>query len=119
MSQSVGSAGDGALQLRGGERLLLLLPLAGGLVFGLGPYLLPGQFGRFFGYAGNDHFIYRLAGASTFGYAVSLGLSARAPHWSSIKLVVLAVLGFNLASIYACLTELAGGDRQPVVYLIL
>src|SRR3982074_3835033 len=89
-------------ELSRGERLLLLLPLVGGLAFGVGPDLAPGPFGRLFGYAGNDHFIYRLAGASTFGYAVALALAMRSPRWVRIRLVVLAVLGFNRASLYPC-----------------
>jgi hypothetical protein len=106
-------------ELSRGERLLLVVPLLGGLVFGVGPYLAPGAFGQLFGYVGNDHFIYRLAGASTFGYAVALTLALRSTRWLPPRLVVLAVLGFNAASIYACLAELVGGDRHFVVYLIL
>lgn len=106
-------------ELSRGERLLLLVPLVGGLAFGVGPYLAPGPFGRVFGYAGNDHFIYRLAAAATFGYAVALALAMRSPRWVPMRLVVLAVLGFNVASLYACAAELVGGDRHFVVYLIL
>jgi hypothetical protein len=64
-------------ELSRGERLLLVVPLLGGLVFGVGPYLAPGTFGPLFGYVGNDHFIYHLAGASTVGYAVALTLASR------------------------------------------
>ena len=39
------------------ERILLLLPIAGGLVFGLGPLLLGGAFGAALGFPGNDSFI--------------------------------------------------------------
>src|SRR3982074_1004100 len=85
-----------------GERLVLLVPLVGGPGFGVGLYLAPGPFGQVFGYAGNDHFIYRLAGAATFGYAIALALAMRSPRWVRIRLVVLAVLGFNRASLYPC-----------------
>jgi hypothetical protein len=84
------------------ERILLLLPLAGGLVFGALPFLLGGAFGRMFGYPGNDSFVYRLAGAATFGYAVALIMGLRRGDWAPMRLVVIATLTFNLASIFAC-----------------
>jgi hypothetical protein len=101
------------------ERILLLLPLAGGLVFGALPFLLGGAFGKAFGYPGNDSFIYRLAGAATFGYAVALTLGLRQRDWAPLRLVVVATLTFNLASIFACVVELVAGDTNIFVYLIL
>ena len=100
------------------ERMLLLLPTAGGLVFGLVPLLLGGAFGSILGYPGNDSFIYRLAGAATFGYAVALIMGLRQGDWTSLRLVVIATLTFNLASIYACLVQILAGDSPLVVYLI-
>ena len=44
-------------------------PLAS-LVFGLGPLIAAGEFGRQLGYSGQDEFIYRQAGAATLGAAV-------------------------------------------------
>ena len=101
------------------ERMLLLLPLAGGLVFGVLPYLFGGAFGKVFGYPGNDSFIYRLAGAATFGYAVALIMGLRQGMWVPMRNVVIATLTFNLASIYACVVELITGDTNILVYLIL
>jgi len=101
------------------ERILLLLPLAGGLVFGVLPFLLGGAFGRLFGYPGNDSFVYRLAGAATFGYAVALIMGLRKGDWTPLRLVVVATLTFNLASIFACIMELVGGSASILVYLIL
>jgi hypothetical protein len=101
------------------ERILLLLPLAGGLVFGALPFLLGGAFGKAFGYPGNDSFIYRLAGAATFGYAVALTLGLRRRDWAPLRLVVIATLIFNLASMFACVVELLAGDTNIFVYLIL
>src|SRR5947209_11781257 len=109
-------------RLSGLERWLLALPLAGGLVFGLFPLLVPVAFASFTGFSGNDPFIYRLAGAATFGYAVALGLGLRQGTWAAVRLVVIAVLTFNLASLYACCVELvspSSGGVRPVVYLIL
>jgi len=81
------------------------------------------QFATLSGFPGNDPFIYRLAGAATFGYAVGLTLGLRQGTWAAVKLAVIAVLTFNLASLYTCGAEIihpntAGGTR-PVVYLIL
>jgi hypothetical protein len=101
------------------ERILLLLPLAGGLVFGALPFLLGGAFGKAFGSPGNDSFIYRLAGAATFGYAVALTLGLRRRDWAPLRLVVIATLIFNLASMFACVVELLAGDTNIFVYLIL
>jgi hypothetical protein len=106
-------------QLSGIERLLLVAPLAGGLVFGLLPLLLPGVLAAWTGYPGNDPYIYALAGAATFGYAVALALGIRQRAWAPVRLLVVAVLTFNLASLYGCAIEIAGGQAQPVVYLIL
>ena len=100
------------------ERLLLLLPIAGGLVFGLLPLLLGGAFGAALGYPGNDSFVYRLAGAATLGYAVALILGLRQGDWAPLRIVVIGTLTFNLASIYACVAHLITGDANFFVYLI-
>src|ERR1700694_1014442 len=105
--------------LVGRERLLLLLPLAGGLLFGAGPLRLGGAFGRLFGASGDDDYIYRLAGASTIGYVIPLAMAIAGRRWNTARLVVVGVLGFNAASILGCLIEILGGGSRPVVYLIL
>jgi hypothetical protein len=105
-------------QLNRLERILLLLPTAGGLVFGLLPFFMGGAFGKLLGYPGNDTFIYRLAGAATFGYAVALILGLMQSQWAPLRLVVIATLTFNLASLYACLIEILHGDKNLFVYLI-
>lgn len=100
------------------ERLLLLLPTAGGLVFGALPLLLGGAFGAALGFPGNDSFVYRLAGAATLGYAVALILGLRQGEWAPLRIVVIGTLTFNLASIYACVAQLMAGDTNLFVYLI-
>ena len=100
------------------ERLLLLLPTAGGLVFGALPLLLGGAFGAALGFPGNDSLVYRLAGAATLGYAVALILELRQGDWAPLRLVVIGTLTFNLASIYACIVHLVAGDTNLFVYLI-
>ncbi|HKY54168.1 MAG TPA: hypothetical protein VJM08_07685, partial [Anaerolineales bacterium] len=69
--------GEAGTKLSNLERILLLLPTAGGLVFGLFPLLLGGAFGATFGAPGNDSFIYRLGGAATLGYAIALIMGLR------------------------------------------
>jgi hypothetical protein len=106
-------------ELSGIERLLLVLPLLGGAFFGLTPIFLPGLLATWSGYPGNDRYIYWLAGAATFGYAVALALGLRQPAWAPVRLLVVAVLTFNLASLYACGAEIASGHARPIAYLIL
>jgi hypothetical protein len=101
------------------ERTLLLLPLAGGAVFGLLPFLLGSALGKLGGFPGNDALIYRLAGAATFGYAAALFLGIRQGDWAPMRSVVIAVLTFNLASIFAAVMELISGDKNIIVYVIL
>jgi hypothetical protein len=100
------------------ERALLLLPTAGGLVFGVFPLLLGGAFGATLGAPGNDSFIYRLAGAATLGYAVALIMGLQKGDWAPLRLVVIGTLAFNLASIYACLAHILTGTASFYVYLI-
>jgi hypothetical protein len=125
MNNSMSNAHAGAIsnaermKLSNLERVLLLLPIAGGLVFGLSPLLLGGTFGAALGFPGNDSFIYRLAGAATLGYAVALIMGIRQGDWAPMRLVVVATLAFNLASIFACIVQLVAGDTNILVYLIL
>lgn len=100
------------------ERILLLLPLAGGLVFGVFPLLLGGAFGSVLGGPGNDSYLYRLGGAATLGYAVALAMGLRQGDWSPLRLVVIGTLTFNLASIYACVVQIMSGNSALPVYLI-
>jgi len=101
------------------ERGLLALPMLGGIVFGLWPLLLPKLLAALTGAPGNDPYIYWLSGAATFGYAVALGLGLRQTAWAPLRLVVVAVLTFNLGSLYTCAIQIASGQAQPLVYLIL
>jgi hypothetical protein len=101
------------------ERILLLLPMAGGLVFGLGPFLFGSAVGAAVGFPGNDAYIYRLAGAATFGYAVALIMGIRQGEWAPMRQVVIGTLTFNLASIFACMAGLLAGNTNVFLYLIL
>jgi len=99
-------------------RPLLALLIAAGAVFGLAPLLAPGTFASLTGFAGTDVFVYRLAGAATFGYAVGLLAGWRA-SWTELRIPIAATYVFNAASIVACLVAIAAGNAQIVVYVIL
>lgn len=96
---------------------LLYLLIAAGAVFGLAPFLAPATFASIAGFQGTDVFMYRLAGAATFGYAVGLTLGLRA-GWSEVRIPIIATYVFNAASIVACIVAIAA-NAQPVVYVIL
>jgi hypothetical protein len=110
---------DDKTQLSSTERLLLLVPLAGGAFFGLGSFLFGSAPGPAFGFAGHDPFVYRMAGAATMGYVIALLLGIMQTEWARLRLVVIATLVFNLGSLYACIVAIIGGGAQPVVYAIL
>ena len=112
-------SGEDRTKLNSLERFLLLLPIVGGLVFGVFPLLLGGAFGAVLGTPGNDSFVYRLAGAATLGYAVALIMGLRQGDWAPLRLVVIGTLTFNLASIYACIVYLMVGNTDLIAYLIL
>jgi len=113
---------DTSTRLNTLERWLIVLPLAAGLVFGLFPLLFPALFASFTGFAYNDPFISRLAGAATLGYAIGLALGLRQGTWGAVRLMIIAVLTFNLASIYVCIAQIIHpdtiGGARPIVYLI-
>jgi hypothetical protein len=105
----------------GSDRLfswLLALLIAAGALFGLAPFLAPAQFASATGFAGQDLFMYRLAGAATFAYAVGLAVGFRA-NWEALRIPIAATATFNATSIAACVAAVVAGPPQPVVYVIL
>ena len=100
------------------ERGLLFLPLAAGIIFGVLPFFMGGGFGRAVGYAGNDTFIYRLAGAATLGYGIAYIMGLMQSDWAPVRLVVVATLTFNIASIFACVMEMVSGTANWFSYMI-
>ena len=97
---------------------LLLLLIAAGAFFGLAPFLAPASFAGATGFTGQDTFMYRLAGAATFAYAVGLGAGFRA-GWGALRIPIAATAIFNAASIGACAVAIAAGNPPPVVFVIL
>ncbi len=113
---------DTSARLTTVERWLIIILIAAGVVFGLLPLLIPVQFATLAGFPGNDPYVYRLAGAATFGYALGVALGLRHGTWAAVRLLMIAVLTFNLASLYACGAEIihpiTPGGTRPIVYLI-
>lgn len=105
--------------LTGLEKLLLLVPLLGGLFFGLLPLLAPKLLAQISAAPGNDPYIYRLAGAATLGYAVALIMAIIGGQWLPSRIVVIATLTFNIASIFAIAMTLLAGAAAWIVYAIL
>jgi hypothetical protein len=101
------------------ERGLLVIPLLGGLFFGLIPLVNPIGFAELVGLSPGDPFIYRLFGAPILGYAVALIYAIAAGTWRAARLPLLASLGFNVAALYACGALIAAGERQTVIYLVV
>ena len=100
------------------ERGLLALPMLAGALFGLLALLAPQALATFAGYSGNDHYIYHIAGAATLGYAVALAFVIRQANWPAARIVVIAVLTFNLASLFACALEITKSRATGGAYLI-
>jgi hypothetical protein len=99
-------------------RPLLWLLIAAGAFFGLAPTIAPATFASLTGFAGTDLFVYRLAGAATFAYAVGLTAGSRA-SWAELRIPIAATFTFNAASVFACLLTIVTGGAQPIVFVIL
>ena len=97
---------------------LFAIGVLASLVFGLGPLILGGGFGRALGFPGFDDFIYRQAGAATAGACVGGILVLLSRKWPEIRLAAVAALTFNLASAIAAVVEIARGQAEPVTYVI-
>jgi hypothetical protein len=97
---------------------LFVIGTAAATVFGLGPLLLGGQFGALFGASGADTFVYRQAGAATFGAAVGGFLVLHSRRWSAARIPALMALTFNGLSMIASVVEILGGGT-PIAFLIL
>lgn len=99
-------------------RLVLLLATLAAAFFGLAPLLAPGPFATLSGLPGGDPFVYRLAGAATFGYAVSGVLELRRAEVIALRVPVVGALVFNVLGAIAALLALTagqGGLLAPVV----
>lgn len=87
-------------------------------VFGLGPLILGGLFGELVGASGNDPFVYRQAGAATFGAAVGGYLVLQSRRWSEGRIATLMAVTFNGLSVIAAIAEILRGG-PPIAWVIL
>jgi hypothetical protein len=97
--------------------VVLGLATVSAAVFGLGPQL-PGPFASLAGYKGTDELIYRIAGASCFGYAAMGIQELRSLHWDDMRLPNLMALVFNGLAFLASVFELLAGRGTLLVYLV-
>ena len=86
-------------------------------VFGLGPQF-PTSFAALTGYKGTDEYVYRLAGAACFGYAVMGLQEIRSLHWDDLRLPNLMALVFNGLAFVASAFELLAGRGTLLVYVV-
>lgn len=78
-------------------------------VFGLAAFLVPQLF-QLVGFRVTDGFIYRQAGAATFGYAVMGVLELRSRNWLEMRWAILMAAVFNGVSFLASVVSLLRGD---------
>jgi hypothetical protein len=91
---------------------VLIVATLAAAFFGLVPLLVPAALAQAVGLATNDLFVYRLAGAATFGYAVAGALSLRARYWFEIRVQTIAATVFNGASALAAVAYVIGGGTS-------
>ena len=97
--------------------VVLALATVSAAVFGLGPQL-PGPFASLVGYRGTDEYVYRLAGAACFGYALMGIQELRSLHWDDMRLPNVMALVFNGLAFLASIFELLAGRTTLLVYLV-
>jgi hypothetical protein len=85
--------------------------------FGTLGAFLPVATTHFFGYAGTEVFLYRLAGAATLGYAIMGLFNIRSRNWKEVRLPVLTAIVFNGVSFLAAIRAILQADPllMPVV----
>ena len=97
--------------------IVLALATLSAAVFGLGPQA-SGPFASLMGYKGTDEFIYRLAGAACFGYAVMGIQELRSLHWDDMRLPNVMALVFNGLAFLASVFEILAGRGTLLVILV-
>src|SRR5437762_13961220 len=95
---------------------VLVLATVSAAVFGLAPQAA-GPFAALMGYKGTDEYVYRLAGAACFGYAVMGIQELRSLHWDDMRLPNVMALIFNALAFLAAIFEVVAG--RPTLLAIL
>ena len=96
---------------------ILILATISAAVFGLGPQL-PQAFAAIFGYRGTDEYVYRLAGAACFGYAIMGIAELRSRAWGDMRLPNIAALVFNALAFLASMSEILAGRTTLLAALV-
>jgi hypothetical protein len=99
-------------------RALLVLQVVVAGLFGLLPLVLPDTFASLTGGAQSEAFIYRIAGAATFGYALMALVALFRPRWVELRVPVVATFSFNLAAAAGALISLGDRDGRPIVFVV-
>lgn len=107
----------GPRDVGGWVNVVLALATLSAAVFGLGPQV-PGPFASLMGYKGADEYVYRLAGAACFGYAVMGVQELRSLHWDDMRLPSIMALVFNGLAFLASVFEIVAGRATLLVYLV-
>lgn len=100
-------------------RALLVVEILAAGVFGLVPFVLPVLAAKTVGFVGDEPFIYRLAGAASFGYAVMAWIGYRQPAWHRMRIPLIATLTFTAAAVVASALSLLNGEQQFIIYFVL
>jgi len=97
--------------------VVLALATLSAAVFGLGPQAA-GPFAALMGYKGTDDYMYRLAGAACFGYAVMGIQELRSLHWDDMRLPNVMAIVFNGLAFLASAFEILAGRTTLLVVLV-
>ena len=97
--------------------VVLALATLSAAVFGLGPQAA-GPFASVMGYRGTDEYVYRLAGAACFGYAVMGIQELRSLHWDDMRLPNVMALVFNGLAFLASAFEILAGRTTLLAILV-
>ena len=97
--------------------VVLALATLSAAVFGLGPQAA-GPFASVMGYRGTDEYVYRLAGAACFGYAVIGIQELRSLHWDDMRLPNVMALVFNGLAFLASAFEILAGRTTLLAILV-
>jgi len=100
-------------------RVLLVLATAAAAVFGLLPLLAPRVVPDITGFTEPVTMMFRIAGAATLGYAAAGVLELRSRDWGELRFQNPAAVLFNGLSAVVAAVAVAGGNRAPMVLLIL
>lgn len=107
----------GPRDIAGWVTVVLALATLSAAVFGLGPQAA-GPFAALMGYRGTDEYVYRLAGAACFGYAVMGVGELRSLHWADLWLANVMALVFNALAFLAALLEVLAGRATLLALLV-